>query len=144
MLRKFLLFLLRVTDKSKTSPQKVTDNDRTENYGQVTISNSGYVTSSGFALQAVNNIFHQQQAPKVPSQVAVTKEMTIENMKSLVGVWHQSQVISNVLSFDNIFKGGYKLNNLELQLMDEMVNKYTTQYRSPLAKAMQEPETNEN
>jgi hypothetical protein len=117
MFRKFLLFLLRVTDKKPTTLKEMTDR---------AVSPIG---RSGFLLQ------DRESMPTVN----IDGDVTFEKLRAVVDVFHNSPVIGqlNHLHYQ-IENRGYVFSQIEQNLMDDLIEKYNTKHKSPLAKAMSE------
>jgi hypothetical protein len=113
MLRKFLLFLLRVTDKKRDNPEKMTD---------------AGATPSSLKLRTITSHVH----------ITVDKNVTSKQLRAMMDVWHSSPVIHHISEIESMLQGKYKLNPLEVHLIDQMIERYNTLYKSPLANAMDE------
>lgn len=126
MFRKFLQFLLRVTDKPTKQDPEMTDKiNHLRNIESLIL---------GGASKPHNSI-------KTES-VNIEGEITIEKMRAIVDVFHNSNVINAIIQLDNLLnKRNHVFTDVEQQLMDQFIESYNLKHKSPLAQAMSETGT---
>lgn len=118
MFRKFLLFLLRVTDKNRGLAQNMTDGpvEPTTQWGMK------FCSAPTVATPSVN----------------IDGDVTIEKIRAIVDNFHNSHHMNLIFQLNHAMAGKHSLSTLEQKLLDEVIEKYNTKYKSPLAKAMSE------
>lgn len=86
----------------------------------------------------------KKSAPPSPEELPTfqldTSNLKAQQVRLLVEMWHNSDVITYIERIVEQVEGTYSFNELEVQIMDSLVEKYQTKYKSPLAQAMSERE----
>jgi hypothetical protein len=86
------------------------------------------------------NMKTNSTAPQVPIHINFSGTLDLTTIKNIVNIYHNSPVIHSLSHLEGVLNSHIKLNNIELELMDTMIQKYNNQYKSPLAKALNENE----
>lgn len=127
MFRKFLLLLLKMTDKPKNIDENMTDKE--VDFG---------MKRPGILISRNGNTNPSAAPPQAPLHVDFSGNLTFKALRDIVDIYHNSPVIHSLNHLDAMMEHNTKLNNIELELMDLVFEKYNTTYKSPLAKALSE------